>query len=87
MVQLAQGTMFTVEHDGVRFVFEVAEEGGYVVSVPAYPSCATQGETFEEALANGEDALTGCLAAALDLGLSVPAELRDYLATHPATRE
>lgn len=31
-------------------IFEPAEEGGYVVSVPALPGCATQGETFEKLL-------------------------------------
>ena len=30
-------------------VFEPAEEGGYVVYIPALPGCVTQGETFEEA--------------------------------------
>ena len=31
-------------------VFEPAEEGGYVVTVPALPGCATEGDTFEEAV-------------------------------------
>ena len=43
-------------------IFEPAEEGGYVVSVPALPGCATQGETFEEAVAMIKDALKGYLA-------------------------
>lgn len=78
MVLLASGSTFTVDHGGVKFLFEVAEEGGYVVSVPAYPSCVTQGESFEEALGNAQDALQGCLAAARDLGLEVPAELAGF---------
>ena len=65
--------------EGVEYDFEVAEEGGYVVSVPLYPSCVSQGETFEEALANIEDALLGCLAAARDLDLPIPAELEHLL--------
>ncbi len=28
-------------------VFEPAEEGGYVVTVPALPGCVTEGDTFE----------------------------------------
>jgi len=32
-----------VVKDGVEYEFEVAEEGGYVVSVPAYSSCVSQG--------------------------------------------
>lgn len=76
MVLLASGSTFTVDHKGVKFLFEVAEEG-YVVSVPTYPSCVTQGESFEEALGNAQDALRGCLAAARELGLHIPPELAD----------
>jgi len=65
-----------VEKDGVEYEFEVAEEGGYVVSVPAYSSCVSQGETFEEALENIEDALWGCLATARELNLPIPESLR-----------
>ena len=63
---------------GIEFELEVAEEGGYVVRVPAYPSCITQGETFEEALENGEDALLGCILAARDLRLPVSPELEEW---------
>jgi len=38
-------------------VFEKAEEGGYIVSVPALPGCMTQGETFEEAETMIKDAI------------------------------
>ena len=38
---------------------EPAEEGGYVVSCPAFPGCVTQGETAEEALAMVKDAIEG----------------------------
>lgn len=37
-------TNFTVEKDGVRYEFEPGDRGGYVVHVPAYPSCASEGE-------------------------------------------
>jgi len=60
---------------GIEYEFEPAEEGGYVASVPLYPSCVSQGETFEEALANVEDALKETLAAAKELGLDIPGEL------------
>lgn len=66
---------FTVVKGGIEFEFEPAEEGGYVVSVPRYPSCVSQGETFEQALVNVEDALRESLAAAEDLGLEVPPDL------------
>ena len=42
-------------------IFEPAEEGGYVVYVPAIPGCMTQGETFEEAEMMAKDAIEGCL--------------------------
>ena len=32
-------------------VFEPAEEGGYIVTFPAIPGLATQGETMDEARA------------------------------------
>ena len=43
-------------------VFEPAEEGGYVVYIPALPGCVTQGETFEEAKQMAEDAVAGYLS-------------------------
>lgn len=43
-------------------IFEPAEEGGYIVSVPALPGCSTQGETFEEATEMIKDAIEGYLA-------------------------
>ena len=42
-----------------------AEEGGYWAEVPAIPGCATQGETFEELLANLYEAVEGCLSVNL----------------------
>ena len=29
-------------------IFQPAEEGGFIASVPTLPGCATQGDTFEE---------------------------------------
>lgn len=37
------------------------DEGGYQVFFPYYPNCTTDGDTVEEALANGKDALEGLL--------------------------
>ncbi len=36
---------------------EKAEEGGYVVTVPALDGCFTQGETVEDALENAKEAI------------------------------
>ena len=43
-------------------VFEVANEGGYIVSVPALPGCYSQGETREEAEIMIKDAIKSYLA-------------------------
>lgn len=45
----------------LRVVVHEAGEGGYRAEVPAIPGCATQGETFEELLANLYEAVEGCL--------------------------
>ena len=40
-----------------KVILEEAEEGGYVVYVPALPGCVSQGETREEALKNIKEAI------------------------------
>ncbi len=37
--------------------YEPAEEGGYLISVPAMPEICTEGDTIEEARAMAEDAI------------------------------
>ena len=46
----------------IKVVVNKAEEGGYWAEVPSLPGCATQGDTFEELLANIYEAVEGCLA-------------------------
>lgn len=53
-------------------VFEPAEEGGYVVTFPAIPNLATQGETLEEARAMAADCVQGHLEALRAAGLPLP---------------
>jgi antitoxin HicB len=50
------------------------EEGGYTVTVPALPGCITQGETIEEAIAMGKDAIQLYVETLLAEGLPVPEE-------------
>lgn len=38
-------------------IFQEENEGGYSVWVPDLPGCASQGETFEEALRNIKEAV------------------------------
>ncbi len=54
--------------------FEPAEEGGYVVTVPALPGVVTQGETLEEARAMAADAIQGYLESLKEDGLPIPVE-------------
>lgn len=54
---------------------EPAEEGGYVVSVPALPGCITQGETFDEAVAMAHDAIHCHIDGLLKDGEPFPKEL------------
>lgn len=53
-------------------LFEPAEEGGYVVTFPAIPNLATQGDTLEEARAMAEDCLQGYLEWRVEDGLPLP---------------
>lgn len=46
----------------LKVVVHEAEEGGFWAEVPAIPGCATEGETFEELLANLYEAVEGCLS-------------------------
>lgn len=38
-------------------MLEEAEEGGFVVTVPALDGCITEGDTLEEALENAKEAI------------------------------
>lgn len=38
-------------------IFERERDGGYSVWVPSLPGCCSQGDTFEEALANIKEAI------------------------------
>jgi predicted RNase H-like HicB family nuclease len=46
----------------IKAIVHDAEEGGFWAEVPAIPSCATQGDTIEELLANLREAIEGCLS-------------------------
>jgi predicted RNase H-like HicB family nuclease len=50
----------------LKVVLHPAEEGGYWAEVPAIPGCATQGETFEDLLANLYEAIEGCLSVSVE---------------------
>jgi len=53
-------------------VFEESEEAGYVVSFPAIPDLATQGETLEDARAMASECLQGYIESLAARGLPLP---------------
>jgi antitoxin HicB len=44
-------------HYNYKILLTKEEEGGYMVTVPALSGCITQGDTIEEALAMGKEAI------------------------------
>lgn len=53
-------------------VFEPAEEGGFVVTVPKLPGLVTEGDSFEEAVRMVQDAIKGYLAVLDDNHERIP---------------
>ena len=49
------------------------EGGGYLISFPDFAECISDGETVDEAVENGRDALKATIAALKAKKLSVPA--------------
>ena len=61
----------------LKVIVHDAEEGGYWAEVPAIPGCATQGDSFEELLANLYEAVEGCLS--VDVAETDPSDTRKVL--------
>jgi antitoxin HicB len=55
-------------------VFEPADEGGFVVTVPALAGLVTEGDTLEEARAMVKDAVRGYLESLMKHGEEIPVE-------------
>jgi predicted RNase H-like HicB family nuclease len=53
---------------------EPAEEGGFVVTVPALDGCVTEGDSYEQAIANAHEAIEGFVEALVKAGQPVPTE-------------
>lgn len=51
-----------------------AEEGGYVVTVPALPGCHTHGETYDEALIRAKEAISGFVETLHKMARPIPVE-------------
>jgi antitoxin HicB len=60
-----------------RYLIDVEknEDGGYTVTVPTLPGCVTEGSTWDEAIANAQEAIVGYIEALKDLGKPIPVEI------------
>jgi antitoxin HicB len=61
-------------------VLEPADEGGFIVTVPALPEVATQGDTRDEALANAREAIELVLEHRASRGEAAPVDVAPQLA-------
>lgn len=50
----------------MKVILEPCDEGGYTIYAPSLPGCISQGETWEEALANIQEAITIYLGSVED---------------------
>ena len=49
-----------------------ADDHIYVVTVPELPGCITHGETYEEAVRQGQDAIVTWIEGSQEQGLPIP---------------
>ena len=75
MQKLKPEDKLKITRDEIEYEFEVAEEGGYVVSVPELPGCISEGDTFEEAWEMIQDAMQGWLHVAAENGDAIPVKI------------
>lgn len=62
-------------------IFQQAEEGGFIASVPTLPGCASQGDTFEEASMMIKDAISGYLSVLKQTKQEIPQEKDELVVT------
>ena len=66
----------TVTPHTFTVVLEPAEEGGFIVTVPALPELGTQGDTFDEAMANASEAIALVVEDRIARGEPIPADVQ-----------
>jgi len=62
------------------------DEGGFWAEVPALPGCNTQGETYEETIANAQNAIEGYLRMLVKTGRPIPSEKQPKTSTVTAVK-
>ncbi|MGH9839468.1 MAG: type II toxin-antitoxin system HicB family antitoxin [Blastocatellia bacterium] len=60
----------------ILLVFSLQPEGGFTVTSPLLPELVTEGDTFDQALINVQDALAAVIEAYQDLGRTLPSNAR-----------
>ena len=66
--------------EDIEYEFEVAEKGGYLVTVPELPGCLSEGHTFEKAWEMIQDAMEGWLHLAQEHGDPIPVKFNSLIA-------
>jgi antitoxin HicB len=73
MARAKRSELGSAIHTFVAVIEPDEEDGGYIVTFPAIPDLATQGETLAEARLMAEDCLRGYLEVLRETGRPVPA--------------
>ncbi len=60
-----------------------ADGGGYLITFPDLPGCLSDGESIEEAIANGRDAFSAWMSARAHIGKPIPRPTRHGEAVAP----
>jgi antitoxin HicB len=60
------------EYPFIVGVLSAEDGGGYLIEYPDVPGCISEGETAEEAIHNGKDALRAVLLTKLEFGEPIP---------------
>ena len=55
-----------------KCIFEPQEDGGFTVTVPSLPGCISEGDTYEEALANVKEAIAAWIEVSREYGDDIP---------------
>ena len=76
MHRLAPKDKLKIIRNDIEYEFEVAGEGGFIVSVPELPGCVSEGDTFEQAWEMIQDAMEGWLHVASKHGDPIPEKFR-----------
>ena len=74
MLQLKPRDKFRIVREDIEFECEVAEEGGYVVSVPELSGCLSEGDTFEQAWEMVQVVMAGWIEVAANHGDTIPSK-------------